>query len=391
MENQGSASTSTPPASTGADFFDSFFSGALSRAGMTREDLASTSNTSATTTTTTTKTSAPVNLTGLASDGHGLDCGRDPGPSAEELEQPPQVASSDSDSQSTTSKNKIQKDDPELLALTKALSEASTLRSPNASSSPNPITQSSTSFQDRSRTPSSSSLPPSRQSTNNSYFVNQRGGGLGTPTGERTQLGGSLKEISSSLASLTENPDGPSYLNQGAGGNGNGSLNGNLTPVMDKDGLGWPGEFFQKKEGEILKGAEVLQRVEKIVAFLRDRLFIKGLDDARSLTTSHSTTNPIPGSSLFTLELFFFSSLTSSRSFPAKSTLHRLSLTPSQQAENSKRLAGAVKTILECLGEDPERAGLKETPERYAKALLWMTRGYEEKLNGELAKRIERP
>jgi GTP cyclohydrolase I len=41
-------------------------------------------------------------------------------------------------------------------------------------------------------------------------------------------------------------------------------------------------------------------------------------------------------------------------------------------------LAGAVTTILECLGEDPEREGLRGTPERYAKAMLYFTKGYEE-------------
>ena len=43
-------------------------------------------------------------------------------------------------------------------------------------------------------------------------------------------------------------------------------------------------------------------------------------------------------------------------------------------------MAGAVRTILECLGEDPDRDGLRDTPKRYAKALLWMTKGYEEPL-----------
>ena len=33
---------------------------------------------------------------------------------------------------------------------------------------------------------------------------------------------------------------------------------------------------------------------------------------------------------------------------------------------------------MECVGEDPEREGLRETPERYAKAMLYFTKGYEE-------------
>lgn len=69
--------------------------------------------------------------------------------------------------------------------------------------------------------------------------------------------------------------------------------------------------------------------------------------------------------------------------WPAKKTLDRLKYTPEQAAANQARLAGAVRTVLECLGEDPDREGLKATPDRYAKALLWMTRGYEERLSGE--------
>lgn len=37
-----------------------------------------------------------------------------------------------------------------------------------------------------------------------------------------------------------------------------------------------------------------------------------------------------------------------------------------------------MRTILECVGEDPEREGLRGTPERYAKAMLFFTKGYEE-------------
>ncbi|KIJ62982.1 hypothetical protein HYDPIDRAFT_176355 [Hydnomerulius pinastri MD-312] len=39
-------------------------------------------------------------------------------------------------------------------------------------------------------------------------------------------------------------------------------------------------------------------------------------------------------------------------------------------------MADAVQTLLECIGEDPTRDGLLKTPDRYAKALLWLTRGY---------------
>ena len=79
---------------------------------------------------------------------------------------------------------------------------------------------------------------------------------------------------------------------------------------------------------------------------------------------------------------FFVVALFSFIGFSAKSTLLRLNATPAEKLEREQRLAGAVRTILECLGEDPDREGLQKTPERYAKALMWMTRGYEERLKG---------
>lgn len=66
-----------------------------------------------------------------------------------------------------------------------------------------------------------------------------------------------------------------------------------------------------------------------------------------------------------------------------KGTLARLNATPEERQAREQKLADAVKVLLECIGEDPERDGLIKTPERYAKALLWMTKGYEERLPGE--------
>lgn len=62
-----------------------------------------------------------------------------------------------------------------------------------------------------------------------------------------------------------------------------------------------------------------------------------------------------------------------------------MNATPEERAERDKKLSAAVRTILECIGEDPDREGLLKTPDRYAKALLWMTRGYEERLAGALS------
>ncbi|MCJ1484013.1 GTP cyclohydrolase 1 [Schaereria dolodes] len=65
-------------------------------------------------------------------------------------------------------------------------------------------------------------------------------------------------------------------------------------------------------------------------------------------------------------------------SWPSLGTRERLEGTPEQAEERLEKLEGAIKTILECIGEDPEREGLRGTPERYAKAMLFFTKGYEE-------------
>ena len=49
---------------------------------------------------------------------------------------------------------------------------------------------------------------------------------------------------------------------------------------------------------------------------------------------------------------------------------------PDPDAERLEKMTSACKTILTCIGEDPNREGLLKTPERWAKALLFMTSGY---------------
>ncbi|KAK3679938.1 GTP cyclohydrolase 1 [Recurvomyces mirabilis] len=69
-------------------------------------------------------------------------------------------------------------------------------------------------------------------------------------------------------------------------------------------------------------------------------------------------------------------------SWPSAGTLARLHERESPEDAQARltKLSGAVRTILECIGEDPDREGLHGTPERYAKAMMFFTKGYEENL-----------
>ncbi|RKP20182.1 GTP cyclohydrolase I [Rozella allomycis CSF55] len=71
-------------------------------------------------------------------------------------------------------------------------------------------------------------------------------------------------------------------------------------------------------------------------------------------------------------------------SWPSIGTEKRISETEEERVLRMKRMREAVTTLLECIGEDPNRDGLQDTPERYAKALLFLTKGYEEKMSDVL-------
>ncbi|KAJ1678043.1 hypothetical protein EV182_004898, partial [Spiromyces aspiralis] len=67
-------------------------------------------------------------------------------------------------------------------------------------------------------------------------------------------------------------------------------------------------------------------------------------------------------------------------SWPSIGTKERLTESPEMREKRISRMSEAVRTILECIGEDPDREGLLKTPERYAKALMFFTKGYEQSI-----------
>lgn len=67
-------------------------------------------------------------------------------------------------------------------------------------------------------------------------------------------------------------------------------------------------------------------------------------------------------------------------SWPSIGTRKRLGESESEKQERLLKMCNAVKVLLECIGEDPDREGVAKTPMRYAKALMFFTKGYEETL-----------
>lgn len=67
---------------------------------------------------------------------------------------------------------------------------------------------------------------------------------------------------------------------------------------------------------------------------------------------------------------------------PGRGARERLGEETDEQAdERLAKISVAVRVILECLGEDADREGLLATPERYAKAMLFLTEGYQQNVS----------
>ncbi|KXN69652.1 GTP cyclohydrolase I [Conidiobolus coronatus NRRL 28638] len=64
-------------------------------------------------------------------------------------------------------------------------------------------------------------------------------------------------------------------------------------------------------------------------------------------------------------------------SWPSIGTRARIEDSEEKRQERLEKISGAVRTILECVGEDVDREGILKTPMRYAKALMYFTHGYE--------------
>ena len=67
---------------------------------------------------------------------------------------------------------------------------------------------------------------------------------------------------------------------------------------------------------------------------------------------------------------------------PTPSTTEELLLHDSDTKPKSERaIAAHVREIIRLVGEDPEREGLRKTPERYEKALKFLTNGYHQNVD----------
>lgn len=65
---------------------------------------------------------------------------------------------------------------------------------------------------------------------------------------------------------------------------------------------------------------------------------------------------------------------------PSRGTRERFEESKDLIDKRVAKMSTAIKMILECVGEDVDREGLLATPMRYAKAMLFLTNGYQQNI-----------
>ncbi|SCU79581.1 LADA_0B01684g1_1 [Lachancea dasiensis] len=73
-------------------------------------------------------------------------------------------------------------------------------------------------------------------------------------------------------------------------------------------------------------------------------------------------------------------------SWPSQGSRLRSEETTEETQQRTDRIAAAMKVILKELGEDVEREGLLDTPQRYAKAMMYFTKGYQHNIVDDVIK-----
>lgn len=66
---------------------------------------------------------------------------------------------------------------------------------------------------------------------------------------------------------------------------------------------------------------------------------------------------------------------------PSRGARERLEESGDLIEKRMAKMSTAIKMILECVGEDVDREGLLATPTRYAKAMLFLTNGYQQNIH----------
>jgi len=118
-------------------------------------------------------------------------------------------------------------------------------------------------------------------------------------------------------------------------------------------------------------------------------LLVNGHLDETQLQRKLSLLSPLPAMSNKHLPLYL-----GDDDHPGRA-LSRDAISPSPRQDERRRaeeksgealaeLADCYRGILVGIGEDPSRQGLRQTPERAARAMLYFTKGYDEKIEGRV-------